>query len=91
MIGMALGGEERMAGFWPGFRELLGPMALDVLPALAVVSVVALAISTGVLVSYRMAQGFQRWPAVLQGLSAAGTTYVGAIFLGWLAQLVTGR
>ncbi len=80
-----------MAGFWPGFRELLGPMALDVLPALAVVSVVALAISTGVLVSYRMAQGFQRWPAVLQGLSAAGTTYVGAIFLGWLAQLVTGR
>jgi hypothetical protein len=85
----ALGGDT--SEFWSGPHDGLGPMALDVLPVLAVVSVVALAISGGVLLAYRLADGFRRWPAVLQGLSAAGTTYVGAITLGWLAQLVTGR
>jgi len=87
MIGSALGGD--MSGFWSGFADHLGPMALDFLPALAVMSIVALTISAGVLLAYRLADGFRRWPAVLQGLCAASTTYVGVVILSQLSRIVT--
>jgi Flp pilus assembly pilin Flp len=87
MLGSALGGD--MSGFWSGVGDQLGPMALDLLPLFALVSLAALTISSGVLLAYRLADGFRRWPAVLQGLSAASTTYVATVVLGELARVVT--
>lgn len=75
--------------FGDGWLRGLGGVLADWGPEFAVIVGVALVIGTAALLLLRVSTSFRAWPPFLQGLSAAGVTYlVGSMFLAVALQAV---